>query len=170
MDKALLSKTLKAMHNDRVLAEAESSRNRARAVSVGTSFGGVSEVTMRTDDGRTVWAHMQPVEIVELIHQLAANVGCHIQIIPRNDFSSWRNWRTTEAETKKLNGWPAFVNDMEPHMSVGTNRFSIEDQRRADSFFPPEMGQNEREKELSNAVATQKDLDQRAIEQSPTST
>ena len=116
---------------------------------------------MRTDDGRNIWATLQPVEVTELIHQLAANVGCHIQLTPRDDFASWRNWRITEHQHKHLQGHPAFSNDMEPHMKVGTDKFSIEDQRRADSFFPPENVKNEREKEFDNVVAAQEIINRR---------
>lgn len=65
---------------------------RARSVTVGTSFGGVTELMMRNNDGNIIWTPMQPVEVVELIHQLAANIGCHIHIQPRQDFASWRAW------------------------------------------------------------------------------
>ena len=93
--------------------------NRARSVSIGTAFGGVTEISMRCNDGRTVWAIMQPVEVLELIHQLAANVGCHINVQPRDDFSSWRSWRVTEEEKKHLNGHPPHPNDMALHNDVG---------------------------------------------------
>ena len=95
--------------------------NRARSVAVGTCFGGTTELTIRCNDGRVIWAPMQPVEVIELIHQLAANVGCHLQLKPRDDFASWRNWRVTDEEKKHLNGHPPFVNDMAPHNNVGAN-------------------------------------------------
>jgi hypothetical protein len=141
--------------------EQQANQSRARSITVGTAFGGVTEISMRAPNGSNLWCVMQPVEVTELIHQLAANVGCHIQLTPRNDFSSWRNWRITEHQHKHLQGHPAFPNDMEPHMKVGTDKFSIEDQRRADSFFPPENLKNEREMELENVVATQETIDRR---------
>jgi hypothetical protein len=95
--------------------------SRARSVTVGTCFGGTTELTMRRGDGTFTFAILQPVEVIELIHQLAANVGCHIHMQPRNDFSSWREWRVTEQEKLHLNGHPPFVNDMAPHMAVGAN-------------------------------------------------
>ena len=67
--------------------------NRARSVTVGTSFNGVTELMMRRMDGSVVWAIMQPVEVIELIHQLAANVGCHINLQPRTDFATYRAWK-----------------------------------------------------------------------------
>lgn len=104
-------------------------RDRARSVTVGTAFGGVTELTMRRTDGTFTYAIMQPVEIIELIHQLAANVGCHIQLAPRKDFASWRDWKLTEAELAHYRGvqplpgvgWPPYSNDMAPHNQVGAN-------------------------------------------------
>jgi hypothetical protein len=60
----------------------------------------------------TCGALCNPVEITELIHQLAANIGCHIAVKPRDDFASWREWRVSEAEKKHLNGHAPFPNDM----------------------------------------------------------
>lgn len=91
-------------------------QNRARAVTVGTAFGGATELMMRKPDGNVVWAVLQPVEVIELLHQLAAGVGCHLHLQPREDFSSWRNWKTqTPEEIRHLNGHPPFASDINPH-------------------------------------------------------
>ncbi len=91
-------------------------QNRARAVTVGTAFGGATELMMRKSDGNVVYAILQPVEVIELLHQLAAGVGCHLQLRPREDFSSWRSWKTeTPEEIRHLNGHPPFASDMNPH-------------------------------------------------------
>jgi hypothetical protein len=79
---------------------------------------------------------MQPVEVVELIHQLSANVGCHLQLIPRQDFASWRDWKVSEEQLEHTRGIQAtqglgfapFVNDMAPHAQVGANLPSPEEQ------------------------------------------
>lgn len=92
---------------------------RARSVSVGTAFGGTVEITMRRNDGTVVWAPLQPVEAIELIHQLAASVGCHLHLTPRRDFAAWREWQVTEEERLHLNGHPPFANDMANYMHVG---------------------------------------------------
>ena len=92
---------------------------RARSITVGTCFGGTTELMMRGNNGSILWSPMQPVEVIELIHQLAANVGCHIQVQPRKDFSSWREWNLTEDEKTHLNGHPPFVNDMSPFQTLG---------------------------------------------------
>lgn len=67
--------------------------NRARSVTVGTAMNGVVEILMRTDE-RYVWAVLSPPEVIELVHQLAASVGCHTLLQPRNDFASWRKWNS----------------------------------------------------------------------------
>lgn len=108
----------------------ESNYNRARSISVGTSFGGTSEIMMRGDGGRHLWCVMQPVEVIELIHQLAANVGCNVQLNPRNDFASWRDWRVSEAEKKHLNGHPPFVNDMAAFQKLGASGYDDEEAKR----------------------------------------
>lgn len=95
--------------------------NRSRSVTVGTAFGGTTELSMRGDNGQNLWCVMQPVEVVELINQLAANVGCHVALKPREDFASWRVWNLTAEEYRQLNGHPPFVNDMAPFNQLGAS-------------------------------------------------
>jgi hypothetical protein len=92
---------------------------RARSMSVGTTGGGVTEISMRLNSGQTAWHILQPVEVIELIHQLSANVGCHIAMKPREDFSSWRQWQPDTSVPLLNNGWPPFANDIAPHAQVG---------------------------------------------------
>jgi hypothetical protein len=114
-------KSMRELQDRMALENREGDFNRARSITVGTTFGGTTEIGMRCNDGRFVWSVMQPVEVIELIHQLAANVGCHINLAPRRDFSSWRDWRVSEEERLHLNGHPPFPNDMAPHNQVGAN-------------------------------------------------
>jgi hypothetical protein len=123
-------KKLRELEAKMDLENRESNYNRARSISVGTAFGGTSEIMMRGDGGRHLWCVMQPVEVVELIHQLAANVGCSAQITPRKDFSSWRDWRVSEAEKKHLNGQPPFVNDMAVVQKLGASGYDDEEAKR----------------------------------------
>jgi hypothetical protein len=107
----------------------QEAQTRARSVTVGTAFGGTTELIMRRGDGSFTFAIMQPVEVIELIHQLAANIGCHLQLVPRKDFGSWRDWKYTEAELAHYRGeqflpgvgWPPHPNDMAPHSQIGAN-------------------------------------------------
>jgi hypothetical protein len=127
MNKAEKKKRLDAILAQQDMANFEADLNRARSVTVGTAFGGTTEVSMRMPNGSTVWCVMQPVEIIELIHQLAANVGCHINLQPRKDFSSWRDWKYTEQELARYRGEQALpgaghaphVNDMAPYQDKG---------------------------------------------------
>jgi hypothetical protein len=112
---------LRKMEAEMDLENRESNRNRARSITVGTAFGGTTEIMMRSDGGRHIWCTMQPGEVVELIHQLSANVGCNVALKPRNDFASWRDWRTSEAEKKHLNGHAPFVNDMAVFQQLGAS-------------------------------------------------
>jgi len=66
-------------------------QNRARSITVGTAFGGVVEINMRSDIA-SVYAQMQPTEAIELIEQLAAGVGVEVAMRPKVNFASWRGW------------------------------------------------------------------------------
>lgn len=77
---------------------------RIRGFTIGTAFGGTTEISMRVNNGDCYWGIFQPVEVVELIHQLAANIGCHIHILPRKDFATWRDWKYTEQELEWFRG------------------------------------------------------------------
>lgn len=65
--------------------------NRGRSITVGKVNEDV-EVIIRTVGGISAFHILSPDETIELIHQLAANVGCHINIKPREDFASYRIW------------------------------------------------------------------------------
>lgn len=96
-------------HNDELAILSSADRiNRARSITVGTAFNGVTEIVMR-GDGKYIFSILQPTEVIELIHQLAANVGCHINIQPRNDFASWRQWREERPATPGLS-FPPMAN------------------------------------------------------------
>ena len=92
--------------------------NRARSITVGTAFGGVTEVSMRGDGCESLWVILQPVEVTELIHQLASNIGCHINLQPRQDFASWRHWRD-DNQSPLLQRPENIANTLDPYMDVG---------------------------------------------------
>jgi len=105
-------------------------KNRARSITVGTAFGGTAELIMRSENNDYIWCNMQPVEVIELIHQLAANVGCSADLKPRKDFASWRDWRVSEAEKKHLQGHAPFVNDMAVFQKLGASGYNDEEAQR----------------------------------------
>ena len=141
--------------------------NRARSVTVGTAFGGTTELSMRGNGGVSLWCAMQPVEVIELIHQLAANVGCHIHLQPRKDFSSWRDWKHTEEELAHYRGHqylpgvghPPFSNDISPHTQIGAN------------LPPPEMQPGLKievpVRSEENVVAIKKTVNRRSAKRAP---
>ena len=116
MNKKLEKEFQRRMQQQTIENDIAANQNRARSVTVGTAFGGAIELTMRKNDGNVVWATLQPVEVIELLHQLAAGVGCLLHLQPREDFASWRNWKTeTPEEIRHLNGHPPFASDINPH-------------------------------------------------------
>lgn len=145
-------------HNDELAVLSSADRiNRARSVTVGTAFNGVTEVVVR-GDGKYLFAILQPVEVIELIHQLAANVGCHINLQPRKDFASWRNWKYTEEELAQYNGiqrvpgsvHPPYASDISPHKEKGAVLTSPERELGLQSALTARSNGNEQ------TLATQK--------------
>jgi hypothetical protein len=116
MNKKLEKEFQRRMQQQTIENDIAANQNRARSVTVGTAFGGAIELTMRKSDGNVVWSTLQPVEAIELLHQLAAGVGCQLYLHPREDFASWRSWKTqTPEEIRRLNGHPPFASDINPH-------------------------------------------------------
>jgi len=72
---------------------------------------------------------MQPVEIIELIYQLSANIGFEARIKPRNDFSSWRDWKVTANDRLHYGNHAPFVNDMAPFQQLGANMQNYDDMK-----------------------------------------
>lgn len=153
-----MSKAIKEAHKKQAEANMLGALNRASSITVGTCFGGTTEVMMRASNGSVLWCPMQPVEVIELIHQLAANVGCHIALRPRQDFSSWRDWKIDETMYAG-NGWPPFVNDMAPHKDKGQ------------VLPPPEQqpGLNIKKEQSHEAVATQAPVKRRSTKRTSAS-
>jgi hypothetical protein len=140
--------------------------NRSRSITAGTAFGGTVEITMRGNGDRFLYSILQPVEAIELIHQLSAAAGCHLQLMPRKDFASWRDWKVTPEELAHYRGQqnlpgvghPPFANSMDDHMSVGANLPAPEQQ--------PGMQPKLMAKEKENAVATKKAVNKRSPKRS----
>lgn len=120
MNEKEFQKELERRQKLRHIESLDANENRAQGVTIGRSGNGSVELTMRTHSGKFLWYCMQPVEAVETIHQLAASIGCHIHIQPREDFSSYRVWKEpTEAERKHLNGFAPFPNMLTNSQDLG---------------------------------------------------
>jgi hypothetical protein len=173
-----VKKKLDAIRAQQDINRFQSELNRARSVTIGTAFGGTTELSLRADGGQTIWCLMQPVEVIELIHQLSANVGCHIQLKPRNDFSSWREWRVSEAEKQHLDGHAPQVNDMAVFQQLGASNFDqakvekiIEDNLAPKEYAYVDGGAVKTSKKQGgkngNVVATKKTVNGRNVKRTP---
>jgi hypothetical protein len=139
--------------------------NRIRSFTIGTAFGGTTEINVRANSGACYWGLFQPVEVIELIHQLAANVGCHIHIQPRRDFAAWRDWKYTEEEL-------AFAAGRQPHVATGHAPYTKgwhENQQVAATLPHPEQqpGLNI-ERKQNEPVATKKTVNRRSTKRAAT--
>jgi hypothetical protein len=120
MKKTEANKIIKEFRNRRDVEVNLDGANRARSVTIGTAFGGVIEICMRKDDG-TTWAVLQPVEALELAHQIAAAAGCHIALKPREDFASWREWKPEIHQERQFPAWP----EHPPHPKVESRSVNL---------------------------------------------
>ena len=168
MNKKEMQTKLDAIHAEQQIKCHEESLNRARSVTVGTAFGGLAELTMRGMGSTFTYAILQPVEVVELIHQLAANIGCHLSLQPRGDFASWRDWKHTEADLAHYRGFQSFpgvghppqARWLAPDAQIGLNEVGPKNQ----STSQPKV---EAKEERQHAVATKKVINKRSAKQSP---
>ena len=164
-----LQKELDRRNKLRQLETLEANDSRAQAITVGTAGGGTVEITMRSASGKFLWNTYQPVEVIELINQLAAGVGCHINILPRQDFASWRDWKVSSEELAHARGVQHFS-------GVGFSPFAKyhdDDLERIGANMPhPEnqAGRQKIEAKEQENVATKKAVNKRTTKRSRSST
>jgi hypothetical protein len=94
MTKDKLSKNRKKINElceENEIDSINSNRYRARSITVGTAFGGIVEISMRTQSGY-MYAQLQPTEAIELIEQISAGIGVEVAMRPKVNFASWRGW------------------------------------------------------------------------------
>jgi hypothetical protein len=163
-----LQKELDRRQKLRQLENLEANNNRAQSITVGTAGGGTTEITMRSASGKFLWNTYQPVEVIELIHQLSANVGCHLQLIPRQDFAAWRDWKVTPEELAHAQGVQRFP-------GVGFSPFPKYDDQRyisngANLPHPDaQAGREKIEHKEQKNVATKKAVNKRTTKRSRSS-
>ena len=158
MNKKEFEKQFQERQQQQQLRTLEANKNRAQSVSIGMSGSGTTEITMRGEDGTFLWNVYQPVQVTEFIHQLAASIGCHIHIQPREDFASWRNWqKPDEAERLRLNGFPPFAGEKLGHEKVGL----LKQEPTTPGIAKPQVKNLEKEN-----VATKKAVNKRSTKRS----
>ena len=152
MNEKELQKELDRRHKLRQLETLEANETRAQSLTVGTAGGGTVEITMRSSSGKFLWNTYQPVEVIEFINQLAAGIGCHIHILPRNDFASWRDWKVTPEELEHAAGpQPSQALGFSPHPKpLGWEEYTA---GTAPKIMPPtEKGQEKENVAIKKAV------------------
>ena len=159
-----LQKELDRRQKLRQLEALEANDTRAQSLTVGTAGGGTVEITMRSSSGRFLWNTYQPVEIIEFINQVAAGIGCHIHILPRQDFASWRDWKVTPEELEHARGiQPLQGVGYSPHSKMlGREEYTAGMQQQ---IFAPTTEVQEKEN-----VATKKAVNKRSTKRSRTAT
>ena len=85
---------IQEIYEQNELAGLQQNQTRARSFTIGTTTGGIIEVSMRGDYSN-LWYLLQPVEAIEIINQIAAAAGVEVAMRPRQDFASWRSWDTS---------------------------------------------------------------------------
>lgn len=98
-----IRKKIRSFYEQQEYLSIQQNSNRARSVTVGTAFGGVIELILRSD-AATVWAQMQPVEAIELMEQIAAGCGVEIAMRPKQNFASWRGWEEIIEQKIQIQG------------------------------------------------------------------
>ena len=100
-----MSKELEKIHAASNLASQKRSVKqeefRAQSIMVGKIGAGTTEVSLRGLDGDYLFIILHPTEVIELLHQLAANTGCTLDIHPRQDFASYREWPNSNQDKKE---------------------------------------------------------------------
>lgn len=120
MNKKEFDKVFKEKQFNNQLDLLDTSKTRAQSVSIGMSASGMTEITMRGETGNFLWNAYQPVQVTEFIHQLAASIGCHVHLAPREDFGSWRDWsKPDQQELMHLNGFPPFAVENKAAEKIG---------------------------------------------------
>jgi len=135
----------------------KANQNRARSVTVGTAFGGVVEISLRSETG-FIYALIQPTEVVELIEQLAAGIGVEIAMRPKQNFASWRGWE--EVIDQRI-GWDRIA-------WKGTAAWQLGGERLEDNLKQLKQSIEEMEKKNNLLPLSEKEkIEEEKIEEQP---
>lgn len=94
---------IESIYEQNELAALKSAQNRGRSITVGQVNGGLVEVSIRSDIS-SLYYILHPVEVVEIMEQLAAASGVEIAKRPKQDFSAWRSWELERPEAAHWRG------------------------------------------------------------------
>src|SRR5210317_1924890 len=116
-----------AHHRKHQVRAMEQEAHRAQAITIGKTGACSTEITLRGVDGNYLFGVYHPAEVIELINQLSANIGCHIHIKPRDDFASYREWKELgEDDLAHLNGHAPFPEMMSNYPAIGKGALSLD--------------------------------------------
>lgn len=172
LDKKLreLTESRELTNQERLL---EQDKFRAQSYSVGKIGPGSTELSMRGVDGNYLFTMLHPADVVELIHQLSANIGCHLAIQPRQDFASYREWKElTETDYERLNGWTPHPQVDASHAVLGKGALSLDRPFKWQNQQTKEQLKEELRQELladmsteteENAVAIKKTVKRKSV-------
>lgn len=138
-------KRMQELEEDLQFNSMKSNINRARSITVGTAFGGIIEISLRTDTN-FFYAQLQPTEAVEIIEQLASACGLQLALRPKQDFSSWRGWELTEESDIRVlwkGGSPWQLQQAE-------DTINDKDPNFLETLFPPEKENTDENLEENN--------------------
>lgn len=166
---------LAELHREESLRSKQADKYRAQSVNIGTSGGGTTEIILRGVNGDYLWGVYHPAEVTEIIHQLAASIGCHIAIKPREDFASYREWKQpTEEDYAWLNGWApgAYMErgfSQNGRGALSPDRpFRIQNEKLKEKLREEIKLELLESQEKENAVATKKAVNKRSAKRSRT--
>jgi len=105
------------IYEENELAGIKQNQTRARSVTIGTAGGRMIEVGMRGDHSN-LWFLLSAPEAIDIIGQLAAAAGVEVSIVPRKDFSTYRDW---DSSLPSIN-WMNKASKNKPFQEIKTDK------------------------------------------------
>lgn len=100
-NKKTFEKEANQIHHQQHYNSLVSNLTRGRSILCGTAFGGITEISIRADANEHLWVMLSEMEVCDLIYQLAACIGCEVDVKPRNHFLNNRPWGQTNNQDEK---------------------------------------------------------------------
>jgi len=83
------------------LEHRKSDFNRARSISVGTTFNNMTDLSIRSNDGICYWVPMHAHEVVRLIDQLALSINCQVEFKEKLISTPWNQKEVVKSNIHK---------------------------------------------------------------------